>query len=68
MAKRVRWGILRAASGAVTIERFPAADQYRAQIDAFNSTVLEGADFICPLEFSRGNQVMIDMIYDAAAH
>ena len=57
---------LRAADGAVTIERFTAVDQYRAQIDAFNATVLDGAEFICPLEFSRGNQVMIDMIYDAA--
>ena len=58
---------LRAADGTVTIERFPAADHYRAQIDAFNATVLEGADYPCPLEFSRGNQRMIDMIYAAAA-
>ncbi|TPE52212.1 Gfo/Idh/MocA family protein [Amaricoccus solimangrovi] len=57
---------LRAADGVTTIERFPAADQYRAQIDAFNAAVLDGADYACPLEFSRGNQRMIDMIYDAA--
>ncbi len=57
---------VRAADGRVTIERFPAADHYRAQIDAFNATILEGADYVCPLEFSRGNQRMIDMIYAAA--
>lgn len=57
---------LRGADGVSTIERFPAADHYRAQIDAFNATVLDGADYICPLEFSRDNQRMIDMIYDAA--
>jgi predicted dehydrogenase len=50
----------------ITRERFPRADQYRAQIDAFNASVLDGAPFACPLEFSRGNQRMIDMIYDAA--
>lgn len=57
---------LRSADGVSTVERFPTADHYRAQIDAFNATVLDGADYICPLEFSRGNQRMIDMIYDAA--
>ncbi len=50
----------------ITRERFPLADQYRAQIDAFNASVLDGAPFACPLEFSRGNQRMIDMIYAAA--
>ena len=57
---------LRDADGRVVLERFGRADQYRAQIDAFNAAVLDGADFPCPLEFSRGNQAMIDMIYAAA--
>jgi predicted dehydrogenase len=56
----------RRADGLVTRERFPRADQYRAQIDAFNAAVLDGAAFACPLEFSRGNQAMIDRIYAAA--
>ncbi|MSU88596.1 gfo/Idh/MocA family oxidoreductase [Rhodobacteraceae bacterium 2CG4] len=47
-------------------ERFPQALHYVRQIDNFNATVLEGAPYHCPLEFSRGNQKMIDMIYDAA--
>ena len=50
----------------VVLERFPRSDHYRAQIDAFNASVLDGAPYACPLEFSRGNQVMIDMIYAAA--
>ncbi len=59
--------VLELRDGATVIrERFPRADQYRAQIDAFNASVLDGAPFACPLEFSRGNQRMIDMIYDAA--
>jgi predicted dehydrogenase len=58
---------LRRADGTITRERFGMADQYRAQADAFHATVLDGADYPCTLEFSRGNQVMIDMIYAAAA-
>lgn len=57
---------LRASDSALVLERFPRADQYRAQADAFNASVLDGAPFACPLEFSRGNQAMIDMIYAAA--
>ena len=53
-------------TATVVLERFPRSDHYRAQIDAFNASVLDGAPYACPLEFSRGNQVMIDMIYAAA--
>jgi predicted dehydrogenase len=57
---------LRDNEGRVTLERFGRADQYRAQADAFNASVLDGAAYPCSLEFSRGNQVFIDMIYAAA--
>ncbi|MBI1219657.1 MAG: gfo/Idh/MocA family oxidoreductase [Rhodobacteraceae bacterium] len=57
---------IRDRSGVVRSERFPLVDQYTAQIDAFNATVLDGAPYVCPLEFSRGNQRMIDMIYAGA--
>jgi predicted dehydrogenase len=57
---------LRDAEGRITLERFGQAEQYRAQANAFNASVLEGAPYGCTLEFSRGNQTMIDMIYDAA--
>ncbi len=45
------------------LERFPLVDQYSRQIDAFNDSVLNGTAYDCTLEFSRGNQRMIDMIY-----
>ena len=54
---------IRDRSGVVRTERFALVDQYTVQIDAFNATVLDGADYVCPLEFSKGNQRMIDMIY-----
>ncbi len=57
---------LRRPDGRVELDRFPRSDQYRAQIDAFNASVLDGAAYPCPLEFSRGNQAAIDMIYAAA--
>lgn len=57
--------VLEVRTGGQTtrLERFPLIDHYTAQIDAFNAAVLEGAEYACPLEFSRGNQAMIDMIY-----
>ena len=57
---------LREAGGRVVIERFGQAEQYRAQADAFHASVLDGAPYGCPLEFSRGNQAFIDAIYAAA--
>lgn len=57
---------IRDRSAGVRLERFPLVDQYTVQIDAFNATVLDGAPYVCPLEFSRGNQRMIDMIYAGA--
>lgn len=57
---------LRNAGTVTMMERFPRIDQYLAQADAFNASVLDGAAYPCPLEFSRGNQAMIDRIYAAA--
>jgi len=51
---------LRRADGTVTSERFNAVDQYQVMVEAFCRSVRTGAPFACPLEFSRGNQVMID--------
>ncbi|TVR69938.1 MAG: gfo/Idh/MocA family oxidoreductase, partial [Spirochaetaceae bacterium] len=56
---------IRHADGTETTERFVAADHYMLQIEAFNESVLEGTPYPCTLEFSRGNQRMIDMIYGA---
>ena len=43
----------------VTRERFPAANHYVAQVEAFNASLREGRPYPCPLEFSRGTQAMI---------
>ncbi|ETW12009.1 putative oxidoreductase [Roseivivax marinus] len=49
----------------VTTERFPAASHYVLQVEAFNESVRTGAEYPCPLEFSRGTQAMIDMVFAA---
>ncbi|WP_425098903.1 Gfo/Idh/MocA family protein [Tropicibacter sp. S64] len=50
--------------GFETVEwRFPADNHYVHQVEAFNASVLDGVDYPCPLEFSRGTQAMIDMVW-----
>ena len=49
----------------VTTERFPGVNHYVLQAEAFGRSVREGAPYPCPLEFSRGTQAMIDMVYEA---
>ena len=44
-------------------ERWPAANHYVLQVEAFNASVRTGAAYPCPLEFSRGTQAAIDMAY-----
>lgn len=50
----------------VHVTRFPAGDHYKLQVEAFGRSVREGADYPCPLEFSRGTQEMIDRVFEAA--
>ena len=50
----------------LTVERFPSANHYVLQVEAFGRSVREGADYPCPLEFSRGTQAMIDAVFAAA--
>ena len=57
---------IRDASGRVHDRALRGAEQYRAQANAFNASVLDGVPYGCTLEFSRGNQRIIDMIYAAA--
>ncbi|MDP4031263.1 MAG: Gfo/Idh/MocA family oxidoreductase [Pseudorhodobacter sp.] len=51
----------------VTVERFPAANHYVLQVEAFCRSVRTGADYPCPLEFVRGTQAMIDRVFAVAA-
>ncbi|GGF42970.1 Predicted dehydrogenase [Mameliella alba] len=46
-----------------TVHRFPADNHYVHQVEAFNTSVLDKAHYPCPLEFSRGTQAMIDMVW-----
>lgn len=49
---------------AMREERFPRANQYVLQVEAFNHSVQTGAPYPCPLEFVRGTQAMIDRVFN----
>lgn len=53
--------VVEAGGLTVSTERWPGVDHYRLQVEAFGRSVLTGAPYPCPLEFSRGTQRMIDM-------
>ena len=53
------------AGGIATTERFPNANHYVLQVENFGRTIRDGAPYPCPLEFSRGTQVMIDLTFAA---
>jgi predicted dehydrogenase len=59
--------IVQGADLVETIHRFPSDNHYVHQVEAFNASVLDGAAYACPLEFSRGTQEMIDMVWAAEA-
>lgn len=46
--------------------RYPGVNHYVCQVEAFNAAVLDGAEYPCPLEFSRGTQAMIDQVFEKA--
>jgi predicted dehydrogenase len=54
------------SGGRVATERFPRDNHYVHQVENFGRTVREGAAYPCPLEFSRGTQAMIDMVFARA--
>ena len=60
---RVAWT---GADGVRHMRRFNDIDQYAMMIEAFGAAVRGAAAFNCPLEFSRGNQAMIDAAFAAA--
>ncbi len=49
----------------VMTERWPAINQYVQQVENFCEAVQNGTDYQCPLEFSRGTQHMMDMVFAA---
>ncbi|WP_108482325.1 Gfo/Idh/MocA family protein [Oceaniglobus ichthyenteri] len=50
---------------ALTTYRFPGINHYVLQVEAFGETLRNGVPYACPLEFSRGTQRMIDMVFTA---
>lgn len=53
--------------GSVSFERWPGINHYILQVENFGKTIRGEADYPCPLEFSRGTQVMMDMVFAAGA-
>ncbi|MFV0335165.1 MAG: Gfo/Idh/MocA family protein [Tropicimonas sp.] len=47
------------------VERWPGVNHYVLQVEAFGDSLLSGAPYPCPLEFSRGTQAAMDMIFAA---
>jgi predicted dehydrogenase len=47
----------------VITDRFPTANHYVLQVEAFGRSIREGAAYPCPLEFVRGTQAMMDTVY-----
>ncbi|MFM2391217.1 MAG: hypothetical protein RLZZ437_2772 [Pseudomonadota bacterium] len=50
----------------VLTERWPAANHYVLQVEAFGRTVRDGVPYACPLEFVKGTQAMIDRVFAVA--
>ncbi len=48
-----------------TVERWPGVNHYVAQVENFGASVRDGVPYPCPLEFSRGTQEMMDMVFAA---
>lgn len=57
--------VIETQNGSRTVERWPGVNQYVLQVEAFAAAAQHGADYACPLEFSRGTQAMMDMVYAA---
>ncbi|RYH08437.1 Gfo/Idh/MocA family protein [Tropicimonas sp. IMCC6043] len=47
------------------VERWPGVNQYVLQVEAFGNSLRSGVPYPCPLEFSRGTQAAMDMIFAA---
>ena len=57
---------LETGNGTRQVERWPAANHYVLQVEAFGAAARGEDDYACPLEFSRGSQAMMDMVFDKA--
>lgn len=48
---------------SVLTERFAGLDQYVLQVQNFGESIRSGKAYPCPLEWSRGNQRLLDMVF-----
>jgi predicted dehydrogenase len=53
---------------SVAVERFPSADQYVLQVEAFGRTIREGKAYPWTLEDARGTQAMLDAAFAGELH
>ena len=58
--------ILDRAGEARNVERWPAENHYVGQVETFCAALRGEIAYPCPLEWSRGTQATLDMIYAAA--
>ena len=56
---------LRRPGGHCETFRWPGVNQYVLQLEGFGAAIRGEAAFACPLEFSRGTQAAIDMVWEA---
>ena len=47
----------------VITDRFPTANHYVLQVEAFGRSIRDGVAYPCPLEFVLGTQAMMDKVY-----
>ena len=50
----------------VVTDRFPTANQYKLQVEAFGRSLREGSPYPWPLESAQGTQRMIDRVHQVA--
>jgi predicted dehydrogenase len=58
---------LETGANTVTTERWPGVNHYVLQVENFGHALRGDAAYPCPLEFSRGTQAMMDMVFAKGA-
>jgi len=54
---------IRDLDGTIRVERWASENHYVRQVENFGRSVRDGVPYPCPLEFSKGTQAMIDMVF-----
>jgi predicted dehydrogenase len=57
--------VLDDGSKTIMTERFPGVNHYVLQVENFGRAIRKGSAYPCPLEFSKGTQEMMDMVFEA---